>query len=208
MNKHLDTREGIEKVISEHNVETGKRISGYISWGGHYSYPELAKPADEFRVTLRDVHKALKRFVTEHGTPDKKGNIVFKCGGRPDFHRRVGIGFRSIYPSLHFKSFRDADGNRYPYMHCNVSKVILNTAGEIIFRMTKKLPQTGSNEMKLDSDLINRLEKYDNRTRRCLPILNFILELYDDVENGGRFFYGVTGINGTPDSVVCVGVKK
>ena len=35
-----------------------------------------------------------------------------------------------------------------------------------------------------------------------------IIELYDDAENGGRFFYGVTGINGTPDSVVCAGVKK
>lgn len=201
MNKDLlRTREGIREIFENHEIQIGI----IVSWGGRCRRPKYAKVDKKYCIHLKDVQSVLREFILENKNA-KNGKNVFICKGWTNFHQRRGIGFGRFYPMICLKKeYHSSWEDKWTFEHYNIRKVELTDNNDIVFHLLKKYTVLDSKTIVLDKNLCSKyLYKYDNNNNR--ELLNVLDYLYQDRDEDGRFYWAATGVNGTPDSVVCVG---
>ena len=203
MNKDLlRTKEGIDEIINAHEIEIGRRIS----YEGRHNSPKFAPVDKKYHICLKDVQAVLREFVKENKNA-KSGKNVFICKGWSNFHQRRGIGFGRIYPCICLKKeYHSSWDDKWTHEHYNIRKVELTDNGDILFHLSKKYTVLDTKVLVLDKTLCKHIVKWNNNNN--IELLNVLQYLYQDKEEDGRFYWYATGVNGTPDSVVCAGKIK
>ena len=195
MNTKLNTKEGIRELQN--------------FWGNRYGVKESYPITSDMKLSFKDFDCAIKQFISEHGKPDKKNHMTFRCQGWPDTWRRRGIGFATNYPYLSLKrpEKRYYD-KKYKYYNYDFSVRRLSIINDkIVVKLFVKHPEFG-NEFEFTKEFLDKYFKKEQEAGKYYWLLYFLENLHHDAENNGRFFWHCCGLNGTPDSIVCAGQKN
>lgn len=190
MNEKLKNKAGIRELMNFWgNDRTGKVPAG-------------------MKVSFKDIETAIKEFVMEHGKLDKKKHMTFRCQGWSDTWRRRGIGFATAYPYLTLKRLEKRKWEKkYKYYNYDFSVRRISVVNDkIIIKTFVKHSELG-NEFEFNKELFNKFGHKEYWGSIYYWLLEFINDLYRDAENDGCFMWYCTGLNGTPDSIVCAGQK-